>query len=527
MVTQPKTVTFCACVAALMAANTAQADGETAAATPRNLKWAYAGEAFESPANWTWAAELAGDVTTGPGAADRVLFTGANVDTTVRLNGDAVVSNFIYEASSKGATTVDLAGHTLTVTNNMSVKSDAKVVDTSALTFKDGAVRVTGSAEGTTTYGQPNENAGGFFLNRAYNDYAGVNLTFDHATLDVVKAPKDSALKVKKSWGTSRIRLLNGSAWNLTSFLLVNDRSCAIEVLAENSALALRGNLSLEGSGSCRLTFRENAALQVGALRSHGRTGAGAAILLDGGEHTLGRTENNGDNGSCSLSWTDVVISNKAVLAATSTLSIRSASSLTVCDGAQLTTPDTLSIGHQAWKTAVYFGDSSLVVDDGMVAVGYLTFGDIELYSNNCLRVVGPLSRVEQTQGKLWGSPSCMAFNYGTQIAFEIPAEGYHDADGVARAPVYTAGAFRSTTTESCRPIGLALATKAFDRANPKKAVTLLQAASDSRAVFEQLMANVTWTDNPNRHGALSVSEDGKSLVYTADLRQGLAVIIR
>ena len=372
-----------------------------------------------------------------------------------------------------------------------------------------------------------NENAGGFFLNRAYDAYAGVSLTFDHATLDVVKAPKESALKVKQSWGTSRIRLLNGSAWNLTSFLLVNDPSCAIEVLAENSALVLRGNLSLDGSGTCRLTFRENAALQVGALRSHGRTGAGAAILLDGGEHTLGRTENSGDNGSCSLSWTDVVISNKAVLTATSTLSIRSASSLTVCDGAQLMTPDTLRIGHQAWKWTSYFGDSSLVVDDGTVAVGYLTFGDIELYSNNCLRVVGPLSRVKQTEGMQWGSQTGMAFNYGTKVAFEIPAEGYHDADGVARAPVYTAGAFRSTTTESCRPIGLELATKAFDRANPKKSVTLLQAASDSRTVFDQLMANVTWTDNPNRHGKLSVSEDGKSLVYTADFLQGLSVIIR
>lgn len=398
--------------------------------SPRNLKWAYAGEAFEAPANWTWAAEPAGDITTGPGAADRVLFKGASVDKTVRLNGDAVVSNFIYEASSKGATTVDLAGHTLTVTNNMSVKSDANVVDTSALTFKDGSVRVTGTAAGTTTYGQPNENAGGFFLNRAYDAYAGVSLTFDHATLDVVKAPKESALKVKQSWGTSRIRLLNGSAWNLTSFLLVNDPSCAIEVLAENSALVLRGNLSLDGSGTCRLTFRENAALQVGALRSHGRTGAGAAILLDGGEHTLGRTENSGDNGSCSLSWTDVVISNKAVLTATSTLSIRSASSLTVCDGAQLMTPDTLRIGHQAWKWTSYFGDSSLVVDDGTVAVGYLTFGDIELYSNNCLRVVGPLSRVKQTEGMQWGSQTGMAFNYGTKVAFEIPVEGYHDAHG-------------------------------------------------------------------------------------------------
>ena len=169
-----------------------------------------------------------------------------------------------------------------------------------------------------------------------------------------------------------------------------------------------------------------------------------------------------------------------------------------------------------------------VLVDGGTLKFPQVIIGSSgEDYADNILKLVGPLSRVEQTQGMLWGSPTGMAFNYGTKVVFEIPAEGYHDADGVARAPVYTAGAFRSTTTENCRPIGLELATKAFDRANPKKSVTLLQAASDSRTVFDQLMANVTWTDNPNRHGALSVSEDGKSLVYTADFRQGLAVIIR
>ena len=194
------------------------------------------------------------------------------------------------------------------------------------------------------------------------------------------------------------------------------------------------------------------------------------------------------------------------------------------------------SVGMRYNAPSTAAGLCTLLVDGGIVSFPQISFGShfvssdgtqVETYGDNCLRVVGPLSRVEQTQEKLDGAASGMAFNYGTKVAFEIPAEGYHDADGVARAPVHTAGAFRSTTTENCRPIGLDLATKAFDRANPKKSVTLLQAASDSRTVFELLMANVTWTDNPNRHGALSVSEDGKSLVYTADVRQGLAVIIR
>ena len=526
MNTRKMTLAFGVCAAALTF-ETARADDETV--TPRNLKWAYAGEAFETPANWTWAAESAGDITTGPGAADRVLFKGASEDKTVRLNADAVVSNFIYEASAKGGTLVDLAGHTLTVTNNMSVKSDSGVLNTSVLTFKDGAVRVMGTAEGTVTWGQPNEDAGGFFLNRAYNAYAGANLTFDHASLDVAETPRPSALKVQQARGvTSYIQLLNGASWNLTSLTLVNDETGPIELTADASSVTLAKDLILECNGACLLTFRENAALSLGgALRAHNRKAAGAVLLLDGGSHSLGYSAYSGDNGSCSLSWTDVVISNKAVLAAESLLSIRSASSITVCDGAQLTAPGTLSIGHQAWKTDSYFGASSLIADGGTVTVGYLTFGDIEMYSNNCLRVVGPLSRVEQTQANQYGSPAGLAFNYGATVAFEIPAEGYHDADGVARAPVYSTGAFRSTTTENCRPISLALATRTFDRANPKKSVTLLQAASDSRAVFEQLMANVTWTDNPNRHGALSVSDDGTRLVYTAGAKQGLAVIIR
>ena len=254
-------------------------------------------------------------------------------------------------------------------------------------------------------------------------------------------------------------------------------------------------------------------------MRAHDQQAAGLAFLFDGGTHTWGKSDSNGDNGvSCSLSYTDVVVSNGASVVAQGDLSIRSASTITVCDGTSLSTPQTAKIGHQAWNSA-YFGDSALVVDNGMASFGSLEIGSFARYSNNCVRVIGPTSRVEVT-----GSAQ---FNYGATVAFAIPAEGYHDAGGVARAPIFAQGKFSTKTTENCRPISLELKTRAFDRANPKASVELLRATGDSTAAFTALLANVVFVDNPRNHGEVSVSEDGKALVYTAPLRSGLAVIVR
>ena len=275
------------------------------------------------------------------------------------------------------------------------------------------------------------------------------------------------------------------------------------------------------------MLFREGGTLEAGQIRARGDM----SFLFDGGNHVLHGALNWGDNGALRLDGGFVAVANAATLELRSNVKIQNGAQFSVQAGGRAVCEKEntdFSVGAKYGSTDNKVGQCMVLVDGGTLKFPQVIIGSSgEDYADNILKLVGPLSRVEQTQGMLWGSPTGMAFNYGTKVAFEIPAEGYHDADGVARAPVYTAGAFRSTTTETCRPIGLELATKAFDRANPKKSVTLLQAASDSRDVLEKLMANVTWTDNPNRHGALSVSEDGKSLVYTADFRQGLAGVIR
>lgn len=562
MNTLKMTLAFGACVAVLMAG--AARAGETAAATPRNLKWAYAGEAFEAPANWTWAAEPAGDVTTGPGEKDAVRFWGlatanAGAENTVRLAADVTVSNFNYDVQrASGKLVVDLGGKALTVLGNMNLTTDRANLNTDGITFRDGTVRVTGSAKGTANqYSQKYEDYGGFYVNLPGNSYAGLNCVLDNAVLDISSANLPMAAYhstggVLGSSGafcrTNHFTLVNGSEIRANRFTFdvqkINAPTHAI-VDVKNSKMTIYDEaktgaqtfnvLICQGGGSLDMLFREGGSLETGQIRARGDM----SFLFDGGNHVLRGALNWGDDEALYLSGSRLTVANGAILDIQRGAKMQNGTVVEVRENASLSSRKAnaaFSVGMRYNAPSTAAGLCTLLVDGGIVSFPHISFGShfvssdgtqVETYGDNCLRVVGPLSRVEQTQEKLDGAMSGMAFNYGAKVVFEIPAEGYHDADGVARAPVYTAGAFRSTTTESCRPIGLELATKAFDRANPKKSVTLLQAASDSRAVFELLMANVTWTDNPNRHGALSVSEDGKSLVYTADLRQGLAVIIR
>lgn len=554
MNTLKMTLAFGVCAAALTF-ETAHADDETAA--PRNLKWAYAGEAFEAPANWTWAAEPAGDITTGPGEKDAVRFWGlatanAGAENTVRLAADVSVSNFNYDVQrASGKLVVDLGGKALTVLGNMNLTTDRANLNTDGITFRDGTVRVTGSATGTANqYSQKYEDYGGFYVNLPGDSYEGLNCTLDNAVLDISStnlpmAAYHSTGGVLGSSGafcrTNHFTLVNGSEIRANRFTFdvqrINAPTHAI-VDVKNSKMTIYDEAKIgaqtfnvlicQGGGSLDMLFREGGTLEAGQIRARGDM----SFLFDGGNHVLRGALNWGDDEALYLSGSRLTVANGAILDIQRGAKIQNGTVVEVRGNASLSSTKAnaaFSVGMRYNAPSTAAGLCTLLVDGGIVSFPQISFGShfvssdgtqIETYWDNCLRVVGPLSRVEQTQ-------TGMAFNYGTKVVFEIPAEGYHDADGVARAPVYTAGAFRSTTTEGCRPIGLALATKAFDRANPKKSVTLLQAASDSRAVFEQLMANVTWTDNPNRHGALSVSEDGKSLVYTADVRQGLAVIIR
>ena len=504
----------------------------------RDLQWTYSGtEAFETPANWTWSTTSSDPIETCPGAVDTVRFKGAPAsgsDMTVTMNADAVVSNFIYEAGAKKGTIVNLSSHTLTVSNNLSVSS---YLGQSALTFKDGRILLPGSQTGTkSTYGQLNEDASGFFMNRMAADaYGGINLVFDNASLVATNSPYETTLQAKSLSGCAdRIQLLNGASWTLKNFKLKNTTEDApVDFVAsgEGTSLTVAESLTFDHKTRISFTFKDGAELHAGRLYSTYAYNAASnsIVTLNGGTHTLANINASYETGACLLTKTDLVVMNKAALTAEGQVQIRSSSSITVCEGGTFTTPGIMSIGRQDWdnQKANFHGNSSLVVDDGRVSAGRLMFGSRAENSNNCLRVVGSLSRVEQNDAKLYGQQTGVALNYGTKVAFEIPSMGYCDADGAARAPVYSAGDFRSETADGCRPISLELTTKAFDKANPKKAITLMQAGANSTTVFEALIANATWVDNPLNHGELSVSEDGLSLVYTAPTPKGLLLIVR
>ena len=500
-----------------------------AADASRDLTWAFAGEAFEDPANWTWTTESSESILTGPGAADRVLFGGTAVDKTVRFNADAVVSNFICEATAVGTTLFDLATHTVTVSNNMSIKCAGTLKDGNGnplsvplVTFRDGTIRVTGTAQGTPQWGQPNEDAGGFFLNRAFQDMAAINLCFERAVLEVPYGAIRSTMKLKSGAQRSRVHLKDKSSWTLPGIQCNNDSGHPVDFVVEDSVLTIVDDIRYERCyGYWKWLFTEGAAFHIGgAIRTHDRYAAGLEFIFDGGEHTWGKSDFSGDNNvSCSLAWTEVVVSNRASIVAQGDLSIRSSSTITVCEGGSLSMLKTAKIGHHAWGNSEHFGDSTLVLNNGTASFGALEIGSREQFSNNCVRVTGPASRMEVT-GEA-------ALNYGTTVALEIPEEGWRDADGAARAPICAQGSFSTTQGETCRPIGLELTTKEFDQANPKVSVELLRAGADSTEAYTALMENVVWADNPTNHGELSVSEDGQVLLYTAPAIRGLIISIQ
>ena len=208
---------------------------------------------------------------------------------------------------------------------------------------------------------------------------------------------------------------------------------------------------------------------------------------------------------------------------------------LSVCDGGQFTTVSTLNIGSGLNGSLGIPNDytpCTLVIDNGTVKSSTVTFGGSENFTNGVLRIGGSLSRFETT-----ADYTDICFNFGTKVIFDIPKEGYRDSDGNLRSPLYAKGVFRSTTTDTCRPLSLELKTKEFDKANPQKSITLMNSWIEAttvysvryytKDVFDTLTNNVTFVDSAKNPGTLSISEDGKSLIYTAPAPMGLLISVR
>ncbi len=497
------------------------------------MKWLYPTEDtdFATAANWTWVdSSISDDITTGPGKDDTARFSSINPigeDCVITLNADTTVSNFIYEVDTAPATTVDLGSHTLTISNNFSIKNGLSGISNSRLTFKNGAIEVPGSAKGTDYYGQPGDDYSGFFANRMQDMTAGFNIVFDNASLIVTNAVKESILQAKALGDkTSYICLTNGASWTLSSLKVASsgDEKTPVEMTmsGENTSLKVLKTFTLGTSGHIALTVQGGASLDVLGISTTWSQNASSNILitLNGGQHKFGDAQNSGDNGSFTLSKTEVVATNKAEIVANGKISFRSSSLFKVCDGAKVTTSESVAVGHQAHGDNSLWGTSTLEIDGGTISANSFTFGQMAKYSNNWLRVVGPLSYME--------SQNAVYFNYGTKVAFEIPEGGYCDENGAARVPVVSKNnAFTMTTDESCDPLSLKLTTKAFDKKHPKTSITLIKAEKSSTDALKTLAENVTFVDSAKNPGTVTVSDDDKSLIYTAPAPMGFVISVK
>jgi len=525
--------------------------GVVQAAGSRSLFWTYPAEstAYETPANWAVGSSTGDPATESPNGADTVRFLRGSCtktsDNTVVLSADTFVSNFEYRVEGDaGKLTLDLNGHDLCVSNNASISTRAYAPN-SLLTIKDGTMRVIGTHKGGTSWGQPNEDYGGFYINRPNSQNMGCSLTVDNATII-----NDTMLGAAWKWNSLQgyqhyLTFTNGAHWVSSNLNVYATSGTHIRFSGKNTLCSVEDGKFSTGSDSrfnatvdagADRTFNDGARLVTGIFSPAG----GGTYLFDGGVHELWGVSEGATRGAMICS-ARVILTNGATFATSKKadnhgINLCGTSCLTVSENCAVTScvqNVSISVGAYPEKTGNGPLGATLELDGGRVEMPWVTFGAATGSSNTVLRIKGPRSLVKQTQDSEWGSARFMKFSFGTQIEFEIPDEGYHDANGTPRAPIYATGCFGSETNAIAKPIGLKLAHRVFDKAHPQETLTLMQATKvtdgkaghDTRAFYAKLLENVTWENS--YHGELTVSEDGKKLLYTAPPKRGLALLVR
>ncbi len=516
-------------------------------ATPRSLKWLYPTEDtdFATVANWGWVDSTKTDtIESAPGEDDSVTFsatTAAQSDIIARnltLSSDTTISNFTFEAS-RGAFTVNLGSKTLTACGIMDFKQDRATLNRDSITFMNGLIYV--------------KKGGRFISNTVTWQYRGLDLNFDNVSIDCLESstPTFNIYSTGIEGGayarTNHFVLANNSELKADYFKInVSNQNapCYAEVEVKDSKLTIYDEAKsstatlnatwFTSSDKLDVKFKGASSLDTGMLIVNGK---GTSLSLNGGSHTLRYAENYGENGSLYLINGIMEVTNNASLLISKGASrVQGGATLSVCDGGQFTTVSTLSIStpfsNNSLGLANDYTPSTLIIDNGTLESSTITFGGSANFTNSVLKIGGSLSRLETT-----ADYTLINFNYGAKVVFEIPADGYYDADKNARAPVYAKGIFNSTTTDSCRPISLELKTKEFDKANPQKSITLMNSWIDAmnvgatrcytKDVFATLTNNVTFVDSAKNPGTLSISTDGKSLIYTAPAPMGLLISVR
>lgn len=510
------------------------------------MKWLYPTEDtdFATVSNWGWVdSTKTEEITSAPGEDDAVTFSATQADQpdiiarSLTLSADTTISNFTF-AASRGAFTVDLGSKTLTARGIMDFMQDRSTLNRDSITFKNGSIYI--------------KTGGRLVSNTATWAYRGLDLNFDNVTIDSLECsgPVFNIYSTGVEGGdyarTNHFVLANNSELKANTFkvnVANQNAPCYAEVEVKDSKLTIYDEakatsqtlnaITFSSSDKLAVKFQGNSSLDTGMLIVSGK---GTSLSLNGGTHTLRFAYNWGENGSLRLSKGTMEVTNNASLSIVSgNTKILGGATLSVTDGGQFTTVGTVGIGsalNDALGIPNDYTPCTFIIDNGTVKSSTITFGGGADFTNSVLRIGGSLSRLE-TQYDY----TDICFNFGTKVIFDIPKEGYCDAAGSVRSPLYAKGVFRSTTTDTCRPLSLELKTKEFDKANPQKSITLMNSWIEAttidsvqyytKDVFDTLTNNVTFVDSAKNPGTLSISEDGKSLIYTAPAPMGLLISVR
>lgn len=184
---------------------------------------------------------------------------------------------------------------------------------------------------------------------------------------------------------------------------------------------------------------------------------------------------------------------------------------------------------------ALNLGDNGVHVSNGLVRVNHLTLSGAACASNNWLRVEGRAARVILTQK--YAAPGNLPTNRRNPalgLCNNSRVEFVLDEDGFDNPPIEmttTLGIVDGRTQNEAlgQKARIVIEDRGFARRHPQETITLIKTLNaNNRACFETLVANAEFkVKREQDRGVLSVSEDGKSLLYTAPPARGLMLILR
>ena len=176
--------------------------------------------------------------------------------------------------------------------------------------------------------------------------------------------------------------------------------------------------------------------------------------------------------------------------------------------------------------------DNGIHVSNGVISVTHIALAGHAMASNNWLRIEGRTSRVLLNQK--YGEAGNLSNNY------RAPALGIHNnarvefvlgPDGFDNVPIELTTAIGRVDGRQGegQKAQIIVEDQGFARNHANETITLIKTLNDkNRSFLGQLAENAVVVAARDSHkGAFSVSEDGKSLLYTAPRKSGMMLIFR